>query len=832
MKYIRAIRGLFFVVIILLSFFHARAQRQVEYLNRGMDVHRISDEAVFISWRLLFTDPEGIGFDCFRTTDWIDFTKLNDEPVHDRTNWLDHPGDFSKQFYYFVRPVKQGRIYPASGASVLSANAPITLSGIDQSYHSFSLPADIISVDRIGVGDLDGDGTYDFIVKHPVQVADPGVFVKPEETYKIDAYLSDGTFLWRRDLGWNIVLGIWWSPMVVYDLDGDGRAEVVMKTAPTDVDYRNEEGRVLTGPEYFSVFDGLTGEELAREDWIPRGNISDWGDSYGNRVNRNLMCVAYLDGEKPSVIIFRGTYGLMKAEAWNFREGVLSRVWIWSNEGMGTEYQSQGFHNIRVADIDDDGKDEIINGSVVIDDDGSTIYSTGQGHGDRFVVTDINPFREGLETWYAMEDPEWYDYPIHLRDTETGELIFGKGDDSWGDVGRGLAADIDPGYAGLELWTSTGPLYSATGAVIFPEGPRYANTFVCEFGIWWDDDLLRELTQFGRLLKFNYSTGVTDRIGTVIRDNFCIADILGDWREEVIGFSGGELRIYAPTTPASNRFSSFMHDPVYRLDVATMTMGYRQSAHPGFYMGFGMDEPPRYTHEITGMPDTALVINPIRFDFGPSEASPVEEDYIQILPGVKYGWAFSDPLSGADRQSADPLLRDFITGNEPSLFQIPLMNGTYQVIVISGDEMEANETYVLINGKPVLELISEPGAFATDVFETEVDSGILDLTFYGAPWKINGLEVINTELFDYREPFRADVAGAEIFYDPSAGLLHIKSERPCRDVILFSLEGKKVFHREHPMAPELDIAGLPPGIYIVRVGYSGFEVYKKIAVLR
>ncbi len=367
---------------------------------------------------------------------------------------------------------------------------------------------------------------------------------------------------------------------IIDDTNGDGIT-----------DYREASGRVLSGPEFFSVFDGETGIELARADWIPRGNISDWGDSYGNRVNRNLMCIAYLDGVRPSLVIFRGTYALMKAEAWNYRDGTLTKLWSWSNENLGNDYQGQGFHSIRVGDVDNDGKDEILNGCILIDDDGITLYSTGEGHGDRFHLGDICPDRPGLETLYVHENPSVYTYAIDLRDSRTGTLLWGVAE-NWGDVGRGLAADIDSTHPGMECWAHTGPLFSCTGAQISDTGPRYASTFVCEFGIWWDDDLLRELNQGGRLLKWNKYTQSVDRIGTTAAA-IMVADVLGDWREEIIGVSSGQIRIHIPTQVSTRRFHTFMHDPIYRLDVASWGVGYPQSAHTSFYLGDGMAEPPR-----------------------------------------------------------------------------------------------------------------------------------------------------------------------------------------------------------------------------------------------
>jgi rhamnogalacturonan endolyase len=398
--------------------------------------------------------------------------------------------------------------------------------------------------------------------------------------------------MWEVDLWWNIVLGIWWSPVIVYDLNSDGKAEVVAKTAPTDVDYRDENGRVLTGPEWFTVFDGETGAELATEDWIPRGNVSDWGDSYGNRVNRNMMVVAYLDGVRPSLIIFRGIYEKMVAQAWNFnQDNTLEFLWEWNraNDAGG------GFHSIHVGDIDGDGKDEILNGSIAIDDDGTTMWDTHEGHGDRFYLSDIDPDRAGLEVFYIQESPSEYEHPLHLTDAATGALIWGYGDDSYGDVGRGLVGDIDPTHRGVECWSanSTAGLLSCEGVRI-AERPSYSGSFVCDFAVWWDDDLLRELTQqYFRLFKYNYTTGEVTRIGTCGGTSMLVGDIVGDWREEIISLHNGEFRVYTPMTVTPHRFYTFMHDPIYRIDVSSSSVGYPQSANTSFYVGDGMAEPPR-----------------------------------------------------------------------------------------------------------------------------------------------------------------------------------------------------------------------------------------------
>ena len=238
--------------------------------------------------------------------------------------------------------------------------------------------------------------TYDFVVKHPAGRIDPGRRVASPDTYKIDGYDGrTGAFLWRIDLGWNINLGIWFSPMVVRDLDGDGKAEVCLRTAPYAATREQafDPGRpfVLDGPEYLAVYDGETGKEIDKVDWIERGNVTDWADRSGNRSSRHMMGVAYLDGKTPSVLVVRGTYGLMKVDAWTLRRKKLEKLWRWTNERAPFKYHGQGQHSIKAGDIDGDGFDEILNGSIAIDHDGRTMWSTGLGHGDRFYVSDIDP---------------------------------------------------------------------------------------------------------------------------------------------------------------------------------------------------------------------------------------------------------------------------------------------------------------------------------------------------------------------------------------------------------------------------------------------------------
>jgi len=568
----------------------ARAQYLMENLGRGVVAIRQSSQ-VYIGWRLLGTDPSAIAFNLYRSAGDETPVKLNSTPIAGTTDYIDTTANLNESNSYFVRPVVNDEEGEASAPYTVPANAPV------RQYLAVPLTADLdVGARHVGVGDLDGDGEYDFVVKRGNQDIDPSQSTVPTDTYKLEAYKRDGTFLWRVDLGVNIRPGVWYSPFVVFDLDGDGKAEVVTKIGEVDedwngdglLDYTDAQGRALTGPEYFVVLDGETGQMRARADWIERGSVCSWGDCYGNRVDRHLMAVAYLDGQRPSLIILRGTYTKMYAEAWNFRDGEFTQLWRWSRPSGGG-----GFHNLRVGDIDGDGRDEIVNGSMAIDDDGSPMWITEEGHGDRMHMTDIDPDRPGREIFYIQESPAEYEHPVHLRDAATGALIWGQGNDGWGDVGRGLAADIDPNHRGLEVWASAGNLYNSQGADLGAK-PSSVN-----FGIWWDGDELRELLDGTRLDKWDPATRTLTRLITPQASSgsrnapMGYGDILGDWREEVwYVYNNTELRIYSTVNPAGHRFYTFMHDPDYRISVACETMGYMQATQTSFYVGADMEPPP------------------------------------------------------------------------------------------------------------------------------------------------------------------------------------------------------------------------------------------------
>jgi rhamnogalacturonan endolyase len=543
-------------------------KRIEEKLGRALVAVSTGEGKVYLSWRLLKSDPEKIAFNIYRSSEGASPVKLNKKPIRKTADFIDAHPPLDRENAWFVRSVLDGREGEASGRAVLQAVPPV------QPYLSIPLKTDLPpgSAGKVGVGDLDGDGEYDFVVKRPNSMVDPGRIRKSPDTFKIEAYKNDGTFLWRKDLGWSIELGVWYSPMVVWDLNGDGRAEVALKTGEGDP--RDANGQVLSGPEYCSVLNGETGEEIARTDWIPRGKSADWGDEKANRMNRNMLGVAFLDGRTPALLVLRGQYGLMRMDAWLLSGKELKKAWSWSNQTSGWRYQGQGSHTIHAADVDGDGCDEILNGSLVVDQDGRILYSNGMGHADRFYVTDVDPKRPGLESVYCFEDP----HPkngLSLWDVSTGEFIAGTGEETRDNqVGECLVGDIDPDVPGMEWWGDKF-FFSAAGEPLKGGVPPQEGL------VWWDGDLLRELQFRGQVAKWRGPVLNKSIEGRVL----LWADILGDWREEIVTFKDNALRVYTTTLPALDRRACLMQDPVYRFDVAFKAMGYDQPPMTGFYLG-------------------------------------------------------------------------------------------------------------------------------------------------------------------------------------------------------------------------------------------------------
>jgi rhamnogalacturonan endolyase len=591
------------------------AQRQMEYLNRGVIAMPDGQGNTFVSWRLLATDDANTAFNIYRSINGGKAVKLNTTPIIKTTSWLDEKTDATKTCTYQIASVIKGKEKKELPSYTLKANAP--------TYISISLKTpEGYGPNDASVADLDGDGSYEIILHQVGKGHDnshAGVTTPPI----FQAYKLDGTLLWEINLGKNIREGAHYTQFMVYDLDGDGKAEIAMKTADGSMDakgkligdstkdYRNKDGRILEGPEYLTIFDGLTGAALFTTNYVPgRGRIEGWGsvrrfDTNGNRADRFLACVAYLDGVHPSLVMCRGYYGRSVLAAWDWRNKQLTQRWVFDTDNGDSAYAGQGNHNLTVSDVDGDGKDEIVYGQMTVNDDGKGKYTTGIGHADALHVSDLDPERAGLEVFSTQE--RFGDAGANFRDAKTGEVIWKKasiaaGEDGEG-PGRALALDIDPRYKGYECWVAgagiTG-LYDCKGNKIADKTPA------CNMGIYWDGDVLGEILNGSFVGKWDYANSTTNKLfdakdydcvhnnGT--KSNPCLsADILGDWREELIYRTkdNKELRIFSTTIPTTHRFYTLMQDPQYRLSIVWQNVAYNQPPHTGFYMGEGMQPPPK-----------------------------------------------------------------------------------------------------------------------------------------------------------------------------------------------------------------------------------------------
>jgi rhamnogalacturonan endolyase len=602
----------------------------MENLSRGVIAMRSGEKEVYVGWRLLGTEPADIAFNLYRATGAKAPVKLNTAPLTKTTDFVDTTFDPAETNTYTVRAVLKGKEQAPGKPYKLAANAPVRQyleipiqqppGGTSPDGRNYTYNANDASV-----ADLDGDGDYEIILKWDPSNSKDNSFSGYSGPTILDAYRMDGTRLWRIQLGTNIRSGAHYTQFLAYDFDGDGKAEVAMRTADGTIDGTGKVlgdpkadwvsktpgptlGKVLSGPEYFTIFDGMTGAALATKPYMPeRGDLSAWGgvggncgnDSTGNRVDRFLAGVAYLDGKRPSLVFTRGYYGRSVIAAWDWRNKELTQRWVFDSAKPGLEaYSGQGYHSLSVADVDGDGKDDIVFGSMVINSDGVGRFSTGFRHGDALHVGRFDPSNPDLLV-YGIHENNGQGCPSSpgkaLYNARTGDVLWRK--DEGVDIGRGLAADIDPRYPGAEFWGGPGGLFNLKGEPIGP-APRTVN-----FAVWWDADPLRELLDGNWIAKWDWTTGTLNRLLTAegcVSNNgtkstpALSADLFGDWREEVMWRTADNhfLRIYTTTIPAANRIYTLMHDPQYRMAVAWQNVGYNQPPHPSFFIGDGMKTPP------------------------------------------------------------------------------------------------------------------------------------------------------------------------------------------------------------------------------------------------
>ncbi|RXG27462.1 rhamnogalacturonan lyase [Leeuwenhoekiella palythoae] len=603
------------LIIVLLCLSQACiAQRLMEHLDRGVVVIPQEDQTAVVSWRVLGTDPDELHFNLYRQTGEETPQKLNTASISGGTFFIDTDIDWSKKNTWFVTSVLNGKEIKEPGTFSIAANAE------HKPYLSIPLQTpDGYAPGDASTADLDGDGQYELVIHQMGRGHDNSHRGLTDDPI-FQAYELSGELLWEINLGKNIREGAHYTQFLVYDFDSDGKAEMVCKTADgttdalgnvigdPEADWRDTDeksrtyGKILKGPEYLTVFDGQTGKALATTDYIaPRGDISKWGghggnggnDNTGNRVDRFTACVAYLDGIHPSFVMGRGYYGRTVLAAFDFKNNKISSRWVFDSENRENPYSGQGNHNLSVADADGDGKDEIIFGAMAIDDDGTGMYSTGFRHGDAIHVSDLDPDVPGLERFGIHEIENGTEGPgIALFSIKDGTVLYTAEPNR--DIGRGVAANIDTTRVGAQMWwLGSHDLHDNKGKVI-GKAPRSAN-----FLIWWDGDFSRELldrtyiAKYGKGMLFK-ADGATWSKGSKATPSLS-ADILGDWREELLlpSKEGDEMRIYSTTIPTMQRMYTLMHDPQYRLSIAWQNVGYNQPPHTGFYMGYGMKKAPK-----------------------------------------------------------------------------------------------------------------------------------------------------------------------------------------------------------------------------------------------
>ncbi|MCQ2053986.1 MAG: carbohydrate-binding protein [Fibrobacter sp.] len=850
------------------------ATRQVERLNRGLVAAKVNG-GMLVSWRLLGTESPTTQFNLYR-----DGKKIASIGEKEATNYLDADGSASS--VYSLSSVVDGVESKQQGTSlVFSENKD----GFPYKTIRVDVPADqkmpdgstcSYTANDMSVGDLDGDGELELVLKWDPSNSQDNSKDGYTGSVILDGLKLDGTKLWRIDLGKNIRAGAHYTQFMVYDLDGDGIAEIVAKTSDGTVDgkgtvigdknkdYRTTAGRIMSGNEFLTVFNGKTGAAVHTIDYWPGRNITNnWGDTYGNRSERMLAAIAYLDGVHPSVVMVRGYYTNAYLAAYDFDGKELKQRWLHKSEKSGEGMHGQGNHNLSVGDVDGDGYDEIIFGSAALKHDGTLKYRVGLGHGDAMHLSDLDPDLPGLELWDVHEDTGVaYSDEMHDKD---GKIIWGT-KQTGKDNGRGMAADIDSTVRGFEMWSG------ASGGVRDSKGKLVSSTVPSvNFRIYFDGDLQDELMDAsgdaskgrtgGKIEKWNSSTKTVDRmfnfysvndayLNNYTKANPCIvADLLGDWREEFIARSNSDpsvITLFTTKDVTKHRVYTLMHDTHYRVSVAWQNVAYNQPPHLGYYLPDAVKNLQRPdVYAVGDTIDPPSYISSSSGDISPSSSETTDFPYASVLnaanpekgngtyEATNTGWLNDGYYNFANEVGSDATWTVYVKKSATSKFAVRFANG--------GNA--SRDMILTVNGKDVGTLAFAATGGWTEYKSVELDSEItlnegantIKLTSVSTDGGPNVDEFGFTLAGVAFTEEEAQVAPAKFenvrnSFDAVTGTLCV-SESGVAEIYVYDVSGHMVtglskFVSAGESVLSLDKSLLGGGIYMVKVLFNGRLISK------
>ena len=606
--------------------------------NASLGDYRQHTGKVLVSWRMLPGDDATTGFDLYRTIG-AGAEKRIASDIKNRTCYQD--GSASKTADNHYRLTYAGSTETLSTFTLtkaqVSGGLPYISIPLADTKDVYENTAKVVyTANDVSIGDLDGDGEFELVVKRLQSVKDESGSIVSDgsgASYSQqdclwaviwDAYKLDGTLLWRIKGGPGIILGNS-SSFAVADFDGDGCAEMAIRTCEgtvfgdgTEIPDTNGDGKIdyrtwgnlntskpgyldhynSAGPEFISIIDGKTGRELARDKFINRETSASWGDDYWKRACSFRVGVGCFDETGlPSVVLGRGVYGHSVIEAWDYRDGQLSKRWRFDTNDGGTgkdgkkhsTYASQGNHSLNVADLDGDGLDEVMYGSMAVDHDGIGLWNTGLGHGDANHVGKFLPDREGLQMFHCLETGKTM---VALHDARNGSVIWKKDAASDNDMGRCLVGDFFPEYPGCEFFYYQGNYIRQDGTetTINTKGQKGG----CGMAIWFDGSLSRQLIEdniiqspkYGRTFTmYRYSETF---INATKSNPSWYGDLVGDWREEIIVPDATRLqdiKIFSTWYPTTHKFPWLMTDHCYWMSCLNENIGYNQPTHTGYCLG-------------------------------------------------------------------------------------------------------------------------------------------------------------------------------------------------------------------------------------------------------